>query len=188
MGKIENSAGGGLDAVLRRASDDFQATNATKAALANEVNAKVVRDRAVSYAAEIYGYASAYDNAVVIAGYAAFFALWAGASDDISRNCRLITAALMGSSLVFYIIWQVLQMLIRQKFEFEKAGIFEFAADFERFNLAWMEIDQRHQVATLRLIRYWPVTFVPSLVLGLIGGMTLAYNALATTFDWWRIV
>lgn len=136
----------------------------------------------------MYGHASAYDNAIIIAGYAAFFALWAGVAEDVSRNCRLVTVALMGVSLLLYITWHVMQMLTRQRFESARANTFAFSDDATRFNAEWERIDQQHSIAQMKVMRFWLPIFVPTLGLGIIGGMTLAYNALATMFDWWRII
>jgi uncharacterized membrane protein YedE/YeeE len=151
---------------------------------AAEEHQKLIRDRRIKYASDLYGYASAYDNAVVIAGYAAFFALWAGTAGDIDRFARLVTVGMMGISLMCYISWQFAQMLTRQKFEFEKVATFKFEQDAARFNEAWADIERRHENAQNQAMRFWPWFFLPSVALGMLAGLTLSYNALAVAFGW----
>jgi hypothetical protein len=156
-------------------------------ALQAKEHEKNIRDRRIKYASDVYGFASAYDNAVIIAGYAAFFALWTGVFDDVTVACRLATVAMMGSSLVLYIGWQMLQMIMRQKFEFERAATFEFESEIERFNKAWEDIDRRQGIAMMRIMKWWPVIFVPSVVLGFSGGILLTYNSFAKLLGWWEL-
>ncbi len=145
---------------------------------------KQIRERRIKYASDVYGFASAYDNAVIIAGYAAFFALWTGVNEDVTAACRLATVAMMGSSLMLYIGWQMLQMITRQKFEFERASSFEFEGEIERFNKAWEDIDRRPGIAMMRIMKWWPMIFIPSVALGFSGSLVLTYNAFAKPLGW----
>ena len=146
---------------------------------------KDVRDKLIKLHHDVYSGAAAYDNGVILAGYVAFFALWSGINDDVSSLCRLVTVALMGASLICYIAWHILQMLTRQRFEFKFAEVFNSAvADPQRFNREWNDAAQRQQIAMARLMRFWPFLFVPAVVLGLLGGGVLTYNALAVILTW----
>lgn len=49
--------------------------------------------------------AAAYDNAVMLGGYVAFFALWSGVQENVSLMCRLATVGMIGISLVCYLTW-----------------------------------------------------------------------------------
>lgn len=149
-----------------------------------EAHLKLVQDRLISVSAQIFGHATGYDNAIMIAGYAAFFALWSGVADDISFHGRLVTAGLMCISLLLYIAWQIIQMLTRQKFEWKRGALFEYADDPQRFLSDWDAIDKQLHAAMLRLMRLWPVIFVPTVITGFTGGGVLAYHALASAFQW----
>lgn len=151
---------------------------------AAEEHQKLVRDRLIQHASDTFGYAATYDNAVIIAGYAAFFALWAGSASDIDRFARLVTVSIMGVSLMLYICWQFIQMLTRQRFEHKRVGIFSHSADPSRFNTEWLANEQAHGVAQMQVMRFWPFFFFPSAALGLLAGVILAYNALAAAFGW----
>ncbi|MCW2390958.1 hypothetical protein [Sphingobium sp. B11D3A] len=145
---------------------------------------QAVREKRIQHAADTYGHAAAYDNAVVIAGYAAFFALWAGTNGDLDPFARLLTVALMGISLLCYIIWQVSQMLTRQNFEFQRADVFRYEENARQFNEEWEAVARRHAIAQQKIIRCWPYFFLPSVVFGLAAGGLLVYNALAGAFGW----
>lgn len=145
---------------------------------------EMVQNKLIKLTSELYGHAAAYDNAIIIAGYAAFFALWSGVSGQLSPFCRLITVALMGTSLMFFIGWQIACMLTRQHFDRQRAKNFSFANEPKRFNEAWIDTERRAQIAGQRILRFYPFTLTPSVALGFAAGITLAYNALAIAFGW----
>jgi hypothetical protein len=154
------------------------------ASKAQEEHQKVVRDRIITLNSQVFGAAATYDQVIVLAGYAAFFALWSGVAKDVSHTLRLAAVALMGISLMLYIAWTVMQMITRQRYEYERAALFAFAQDAPRFNQAWVETDARAGSAQMKLLRWWPWIFVPSLALGVIAGAVLTYSALAGLFSW----
>jgi hypothetical protein len=160
-----------------------QALSAASAA-AQEAHQKDVRDKLIDLHSKTYSTAAAYDNAVMLGGYVAFFALWGSVQESLTPVCRLATAALMGISLVCYIGWQVIQMLTRQWFEWKCADVFKSAGDPATFNTEWSKASQNHEIATARLMRFWPFLFVPALVFGFAGAIILSYNALAAVFGW----
>lgn len=178
MSSVSKEAGtvasaGPLTKALRAASEK-----------AEEDHQQVIRDRLIQYHGDVYGFASAYDNGIIIAGYAAFFTLWVGVNAELSPLCRLVTVALMSASLLLYMAWHILQMMVRQTYEFRKANLFQFAQDAERFNTAWVEVEKKATIAQGRILLLWPWVFVPCVALGLAGGITLSYNALAAILNW----
>jgi hypothetical protein len=64
----------GLGGVLKAASEKAQAEAAEK-----------LKERYIEFHTALFGSTAAYDNAVILAGFAGFFALWAGTHDDIPR-------------------------------------------------------------------------------------------------------
>lgn len=168
--------GQSLTRALQEASKDVE-----------ERHEQEVRDKLIKLQSEAYSSAMAYDNAVILAGYVAFFALWAGVNQDISSLARLLTVALMAGSLMLYIAWHILQMLTRQRFEWKLAAVFNFADDAPRFNREWIETTQRMNIAVARLMRFWPWIFVPAVVLGFLAAGVLSYSALAVILGWPQI-
>lgn len=133
----------------------------------------------VQHASEVYGFASTYDNAIVVAGYAAFFGLWAGVSKDVTTTCRTATAALMGASLTLYVVWHIAQMLNRQRFELRQADAFELQDDPDAFLAEWEAIKKQREASWVTLIRYWRPIFTLCVAFGMAGAATLVWNAIA---------
>jgi hypothetical protein len=175
------------DAASGGATQSGAFTRALQAASAKAAadHEKDVRDKLIKLHSEVYSGAAAYDNGVILAGYVAFFALWTGIHNDVSSLCRLVTVALMGASLICYMAWHIIQMLTRQRFEFKFAEVFKSATtDPTRFNREWNETAQKQEIATARLMRFWPFLFVPAVAFGFLGGGVLTYNALAVILGW----
>lgn len=146
---------------------------------ARESEDRRLRERFVALSSEAYGQAAAYDNAIIVAGYAAFFALWSGSAGDITRLARVTTLALMGISLLLYITWHMIQMLTRQSFDRERAAAFAFQNDFQKFDELWKDVERRRGIGLQRVLRFWPYIFIPSLVSGFAGAAVLTYSALS---------
>jgi hypothetical protein len=134
-------------------------------------------DLKLEHAREVYGYAATYDNAIVLAGYAAFFGLWAGVNQDVTVECRDITAALIGVSLICYILWHIVQMLHRQAHELAKAGAFEL---HERDPVTlFRELDKLKEKWNrdwVKLLRLWNPLFLASIGFGFGGALVLVWN------------
>lgn len=160
-----------------------RALNAASAAT-QEAYQKDVQSKLIDLQSKSTSTAAAYDSAVMLGGYVAFFALWGGVQEDVTTMCRLATVGMMGFSLVCYLAWQVLQMVTRQWYEWKLVAVFNLAADPAKFNSAWLTVSQEHGVATAKVMRFWPWLFIPALLFGLAGGITLSYNALAVAFGW----
>jgi hypothetical protein len=153
-------------------------------AAAQEAHQKDVRDKLIEIHSKTFSTAAAYDNAVMLGGYVAFFALWGGVQQSVTPMCRLLTAGLMAVSLMCYIAWQILQMLTRQFYEFRCAAILKNAHDPVKFNADWLKAGKDFEITGARLMRFWPFLFVPAVLFGFAGAGTLAYNALAVALGW----
>jgi hypothetical protein len=145
---------------------------------------KFVQEKLIQLIAETYSHASAYDNVIIVAGFAGFFALWGGTAEDIERFPRLVTVALMAAALLLYVTWHMLQMLTRQRFEHKRSEAFTLVEDSAAFNARVVELDRRQGVAFQKILRLWPFIFVPSLCFGFSAGGLLGYSALAAAFGW----
>ena len=149
-------------------------------------DAEKLKHRYIEYHKALYGSAAAYDNAVILAGFAGFFALWAGTADDIPRFARLLTVALMGISLMVYIASVVGQMLLRQHhLEWRWGELFgKFPGDASSFNAAWEAIGREYEERLGKLKPWLLGAFWTSLIFGFTAALTLAYNALGVDFGW----
>ena len=157
-------------------------------AAAQEAHQKDVRDKLIDLNSKTFSTAAAYDNAVMLGGYVAFFALWGGVETSVSPLCRLLTAGLMAVSLMSYIGWNIVQMLTRQFYEFKCAAILKNADHPSRFNAEWVKAAHDFEIASARLMRFWPFLFLPAVVFGFAGAGVLAYSSLAVAFGWPQLV
>lgn len=154
----------------------------------SEEHQRKVMERKIEYAGAIYGFAAAYDNSVMVAGYVAFFALWAGVADDLHRTTRLVTVALMAFSLIVYLGWQIFQMMVRQIHEAKQLNAFAWEDDPARFNAAWDAERRRYDVAMNKAMRIYPWVFGAALISGFGAAAVLSYNAAAAVFGWPQLV
>lgn len=145
-----------------------------------------LRDLYVEYHSSLYSTAAAYDNAIILGGFAAFFALWAGTADDLPRLARLVTVALMGVSLMAYVAVTVGQMLLRQwHLEWRRGELFgSHWNDPEKFIDAWDAIGADYDRRSGTYLRAFLGGFWISLLTGFCAALILAYNALAVAFGW----
>lgn len=61
----------------------------------------------------VYDQARAYTNAIILAGYAAFFAIWSFTRAMVPDRPELLAALLMLISCSVFVAWEVVQMIIR---------------------------------------------------------------------------
>lgn len=74
-------------------------------------------------------------------------------------------------------------MLARQKFEWKRSAAFEMTTkDYSTFCRKWNEIDLEADTAMLKLMRWWPVIFWPTVATGFGGASVLAWNAFMAAF------
>ena len=134
-----------------------------------------------NYVERTYATTAAYDNSIIIAGYAAFFALWAGLSSDLPSFTRLISAAFMAPSLILYIGWQIVVMITRQNFDSGRAAVLDPDLTLEEMHKEWRKLERRSGVAMAKLARFNPYVLWPSIGFGLVGGVVLGWNAAAAS-------
>ena len=136
-------------------------------------------NRLVARHGEVMGKARDYTNIIIVAGYVAFFTLWAGIADDLDVLVRCLTAGLLGLSLVVFVGWEIAGMVIRVIAERpfgELDPTDHYPGDFEeRWDRA-MAVSIRMQ---RQYITAWPWVLGVSAGPGLAGGALLAGAAFA---------
>ena len=126
--------------------------------------------------------ASAYDTAITVAGYAAFFGLWSGVADDVSPAARTLTAALMGVSLLLYISWTLLVMITRHSYDREFVGtIAKSQEPIDAIN-DWDTIERKKIRALIGVQSFWMPVFGTAVLTGLSGALLLTYSCLSRAF------
>lgn len=114
----------------------------------------------------------------MVAGYGAFFALWAGVADDVAKAARNASVALMGVSLLIYIGWTVANMLVRHRFDREFAATMQRDGGLLDEINAWDAVEQKKIKGMFSLQRWWPTVFGVSVLSGVGGALTLIAAAL----------
>jgi hypothetical protein len=66
----------------------------------------------VKIPAGLYEKAVAYTNVIIIAGYAAFFAVWANTKTYLGKRETLWAALLMTVSIIFFVLWETTKMFV----------------------------------------------------------------------------
>ena len=130
--------------------------------------------------AQIYEKAQAYTNAILLAGYAGVFALLTFAKSLISQTTSGIVVLLVGFSLLVFISWEVVLMVVRAK----------AAARFEKEITAKpsevFALQQRHAQEQIRssakLHSAWRYILIPTVGAAYAGALLLFYKVAVTLF------
>jgi hypothetical protein len=138
-----------------------------------------IYERRLKFVDEAHGKATAYDTAITIAGYGAFFALWSGVAGDVSPTARTATAALIGVSLLFYIGWTMLAMLTRHRYDKEFVEAIQKSQSPDEAIAEWDMVDLKKRLAQLSLLRWWRFIYGTAVLTGVSGALLLVYNAVA---------
>lgn len=136
-------------------------------------------DKYVSAQAEVFAKARDYTNVIIVAGYAAFFGIWAGLVHDVPAWVRLAAGGLMAVSLLLFVSWELLVMHRRVASGARLGAVLKDIAYPADFEAAWDEAVAENARRDLRLARFWPLIFYPTCATGLIGGGILGFAALA---------
>ena len=129
-------------------------------------------ESAVSLQASLYDKAASYNNVVITLGYAGFFSVWNLVSEELSRNENALVALLLGSSLLVFVCWTLLNSLFVTLNFKRYASILN--QDFQTFDEeleAHRLVEDKTKRSVLRLQRFWPAVFLISALTGLLAGL-----------------
>lgn len=136
--------------------------------------------RLLKYTEESWGKATAYDTAITVAGYGAFFALWSGVAKDITPVSRDVTVALMGVSLLLYISWHITLMLARHWHDRALIDVTNAGHPPAKMIEEWSKVEDRQRATLLSIQgRLWMPVFGLAVLTGVGGALTLIYNCVA---------
>lgn len=148
--------------------------------LAN-IQAALEQEKAVQHfnlAVATYQKGREYTNFIIVAGYAAFFALWTDVAKDIDRESRLLSGGLLGLSLVLFIAWEIVKMATNAR-EGRLLSEAIWGAS-SRDDLANRSRNAERQInaADMFVHDLWPAIFIPTVLSGLVGALVLVLAAL----------
>lgn len=148
-----------------------------------------ILERRLKFADDAWGKATAYDTAITVAGYGAFFALWSQVAEDVTPAARTASAFLMGVSLTLYIVWHLASMLARHRYDKQIiASTRKAQPAIDTINEwdAW-ENKKNEGLLWLQARLWWPV-FGTAVLTGALGAGVFLYNAAAVVLDLPRLV
>jgi len=137
----------------------------------------VVREKIIGLHKELYGAGATYENVVIVLGYGAFFAIWAATAPHLPRVAVLVAGALIGTSVLLYVVFQIAQLTWRILATARFAPVIRSGAvgdDFLRLYRA-VEVDVERQGQLFMLA--WPFIFLPSLITGVSAALMIIGSA-----------
>ena len=150
---------------------DIEKTVQTLAAKVQEAERQQRIDVIIKVTSALFDKAVAYTNVIILAGYAAFFAVWSTMKVSMSKSEMLLTAFCITFSLVFFVFWEVTKMIINSK---SLTGLTKVLnAPPHEFNKRLAEQQKPEQRLNVRLMKYWVIILVLTVVPGLVAGAVL---------------
>ena len=166
-----------LQALRQRLSDEGRMTAAREEDFDREIRER--RDffgSAADYQSRMFDASTAYNQLIVIGGYAAFFGVWSAFAKDLSRTVTLSSGALILVSLIVYVSWTVVGMFQLGRRNME--AIASFAEGVEGFEERIHAVEIAGQQRSRSMLKFWrPVVFTSGLTgfaaATLLGGAAL---------------
>lgn len=122
----------------------------------------------------LYDKAVAYTNIIILAGYAAFFTVWSTMKAKMSHKEMLVAAFCITFSLVFFVFWEVTKMIVNSK---SLTGLLNVPkAPPQEFDQRLAEQQKADQRLNIRLLRFWIVILVLTVVPGLVAAVVLLWS------------
>lgn len=131
-------------------------------------------DVIVKIMSALYDKAAAYTNLIIVAGYIGFFTVWGNMKDTLSEGEMLLSAFCITFSLVFFVFWEVVKMIINSSVY---RGLIEVInAPPNQFEEKLQEQQKSEQRLQIRLLRAWFVILILTVVPGVIGAGVLLWS------------
>ena len=126
---------------------------------------------------QVFQKLEAYSKTIIVLGYAGLFAIWGFVKDHLSHRAIVLTAMLVGFSLMIYIAWEVASMIQRTMLQHRfNQAIKAHPADQAK---AITDFVEESRNAQLRANRVWQVILVLTVGPGFAGALILLYNVFA---------
>lgn len=150
--------------------------------IAKEQQAKVAHQIAEAQLRLItvaYDRAASYTTVIIFGGYAGFFAIWQLSKDYLSKGQALWSALLIMISLLSFILFEVIKMVMVSRSIFKKVAVLntrsEVRNDPQQLLKALNELAQTQQASLGDFHKFWAITVVIALAFALSGAAVLGY-------------
>lgn len=140
---------------------------------------EAVKKYMLEVSSKVFERAVAYTNVIMVAGYAALFAIWAYTKDSLPKKAVICIATMILISLCAFIMFEVFKMITssRQFFANRKIALSDLATDKFFENLKTVQKNEAKYLFWLMPI--WYVTLVIAIVPAFGAAGLLLYNFMA---------
>lgn len=112
---------------------------------------------AAEYQSRMFDASTAYNQLIVIGGYAAFFSVWGAFAKDLDKELLVSSGVLIIISIMIYLAWTVVGMFQLGRRNIE--GVASFGAGVEGFAERLQAVEVASQERSQKLLKWWkPVT------------------------------
>ena len=133
------------------------------------------------YQSRLMDAAAAYNQIIILGGYAAFFGVWSAVQEDIPRWILLSSGATIIISLVFFIGWTVFNMFQLQTQNMKTLATFSGGVDGFEGRFRASIADALQEMGWYQ--KLWPYVVISASGTALIAALLLSWGALASIFD-----
>ncbi len=117
-----------------------------------------------------YSRSAAYTNLILVAGYAAFFTVWKAMKSDLNEILILLSGLLVLVSVLLFVFFEVYGMFVRTL----HFGDLQRKLAQKPSPTFVQEIQAAEKELMAKAFRVWRIIFVPTVLLGMVGGLLLA--------------
>lgn len=133
-------------------------------------------DAALNFQAKALEQSSTYNQVIILAGYAAFFAVWSTMADEVPRWAMLLSGASIIVSVIVYVGWTIAGMVFMKTFHEDMAKAIGLGP--EGFLARVQSAESRMLARRPKLMRWWAPVVIISGGLGLVAASVLSGTAI----------
>lgn len=122
---------------------------------------------------------AAYTNLLILTAYAGFFGLWQLTKDDLAKPLAMWAALLMLTSVVTFVFFEVVKMVLIQHNFLQKARLLkspEVRSSPVALEKAFAELGRVHERVMFHFMRFWVVTLIITIATGMSGAALVGYG------------
>jgi hypothetical protein len=137
-----------------------------------------ILDTQIKIVTATFNQAAAYTNLILLGGYAGFFGLWQLTKDYLSRDQALWSALLVLISLLFFILFEVIKMVLITKVTLKKARVLQSPGAMStptRALASLKDLESSFEHSMGPFMRFWGATVFICLVTAITAAGILAY-------------
>jgi len=144
-----------------------------------EAAAEKMIETLVKILSSSYDKAVAYNNVLIVAGYAAFFAIWGATKPALTHWVSIASALLMVTSATVFVLFELLKMVHTSRAMTQLQSITadeEARKSPEVLQSKIKEYEAAQRLGSLRFLRIWVVVLVITASTSVLAVGLLAYN------------